>query len=44
MTDDCVLALAKNAEDLTNLEILISFLKPWYDIADQFAKGILAYI
>lgn len=44
MPDDCVLALAKNAEDLTNLETLISFLKPWYGIADRFAKGILVYI
>lgn len=44
MPDDCVLALAKNAEDLTNLETLISFLKPWYGVADQFAKGILACI
>lgn len=44
MPDDCVLALAKNAEDLTNLETLISFLKPWYGVADQFAEGILACI
>lgn len=28
MPDDCVLALAKNAKDLTNLETRISFLKP----------------
>lgn len=44
MPDDCVLALAKHVEDLTNLETLISFLKPWYDIADQFAERILACI
>lgn len=42
MPDDCVLALAKNADDLITLESLTDFLKPWYGITDRFGESILA--
>lgn len=41
MSDNCPLALAKNANDLVDLESLIPFLVPWYGI-DKHHPGILA--
>lgn len=43
MLNTCLIALAKNANFLHNIQKLVQFLKPWYK-ADQHWVEILAYL
>lgn len=40
IANECVIAMAKNTYNLTNFDIFIKFLKPWYNIVDRSAETI----